>query len=147
MFRVSHLAVGLCELSVPAHLPLHKAERHLFTAPPPPSLDVFLLYSTLYQLASHLPRAARQTCCFCSTNNVARASQSKLTSKGVNSRVRNQLTNSDTLMAAHVHTHRGQTSMGEWFYKHKWVLKYRVSASCDQNYICHSVITEHTHHG
>lgn len=41
---------------------------------------------------------------------------------------------------------RGWTSMGEWFYKHKWFLKYRVSASRDQNYICHSVITEHTHH-
>lgn len=51
------------------------------------------------------------------------ASQSKLTSKDVNSRVRNQLTNSHTLVAAHVHTHWGQTSMGEWFYKHKWVLK------------------------
>lgn len=35
--------------------------------------------------------------------------------------------------------------MGEWFYKLKWVLKYRVSTHSDQNYISHSVITEHTH--
>lgn len=35
--------------------------------------------------------------------------------------------------------------MGEWLYKHKWFLKCRVSASRDQDYICHSVITEHTH--
>lgn len=79
--------------------------KALIYCPPPPSPDGFLLYSTLYQRApSHLPRAARlavwQTCCFCPTNAAAApASQSKLTSKDVNGRVRNQLTNSDTLIS------------------------------------------------
>lgn len=55
---------------------------------------------------------------------------------------RNQRTNSDTLaVITHSHTFRALTFMGEWFYKPKWVLKYRVSTYRDQNYICHSVIT------
>lgn len=137
MFRVGHLAVGLCELSVPAHLPLHKTERHLFTAHPPTPPTISQHFPSVFHppsassVSPPTSREARHAANLLFLFNKQRrpASQSKLTSKDVNSRVRNQLTNSQTLVAAHVHTRRGQTSMGEWFYKHKWVLKYRVSAS------------------
>lgn len=44
---------------------------------------------------------------------------------------------------AHIHPHWSFTA--EWFYKLKWIFKYRVSTHWDQNYISHSVITEHAH--
>lgn len=107
MFRVSHLAVGLCELSVPAHLPLQKTESYLL---PSPTIS-WCIPSVFHPLSasSVSPPTSCEACraanlLFLFNKQRRSASQSKLTSKDINGWVRNQLTNSDTLMAAHRHT-------------------------------------------
>lgn len=103
-------------VSVPAHLPLCKTERHSFTASSPllVLLSFFPPFSTSLspRSLSHLPQIAKfmpqPTCCFCSTNVRHSPLQSKLMSKDTKTcaRSRNQQTNSDTLIVrTHTHTH------------------------------------------
>lgn len=97
----------LWAVRVPAHLPLHKTERHLFAASSPPLVSFCIPLS--YQLAtSHLPRIAKfttqPTCCFCSTNARHSPLQSKLMSKDSKTWERNQQTNSESFIVC-THTH------------------------------------------